>query len=133
MSVQAILTRLSDAGITVTVKGGLLWLNPRDRVTDAIAAEVREHKPELLTLLSTWDQQHAQRAIAATLRRIESRYPQTAAIGTTWDDDVLGECEERVNTTAQAHDRVAFDEALRAYEAHVLTHYCQSSTQKVAS
>lgn len=112
MTSNAIMKRLGLAGISATVRGDQLVLRPRTAVTDAIAREVREHKSELMALLTSWDEQHARNAIAATLRRIESQFPQDAALGTTWHDDTLANLEERVNTAAQAKDRPEFDTAL---------------------
>lgn len=123
-NVDALLLRLAEAGISVTPRGGMLILNPRDLVTDAIAAEVRSAKPEIMARLTAWDGDHAHSVIAEMLQRIEARFPQDAVPGTTHDDDQLVELEAAVNEAAQARDRVAFDEALRAYERHVTERYC---------
>jgi len=48
----ALLTKLIDAGLSVSREGDHLIVAPRDRLTDELRATIRQRKDELLTALS---------------------------------------------------------------------------------
>ena len=51
MDAADVLERLTDLGITATVNGTTLRLEPGSKVPPELLAEVKEHKPEILALL----------------------------------------------------------------------------------
>lgn len=115
---EVVLARLNDAGIRVTPRDGTLWLNPRSGVTPDLADAVLAVKPELLALLISSDDAHAQNAIAAMLRRIRACHRPAGAVG----GGLLAKYEEAVNVAARSMDRAAFDAALQRFEAHVVAY-----------
>lgn len=52
MSALTVYRRLSDSGVTVSKDGGKLVASPAARLTDELRASIRDHKPELLELLT---------------------------------------------------------------------------------
>ena len=52
MNAAEILHTLTDQGFTLAVEGDLLTVNPSSRLTDAMRAEIRAHKPALVALLT---------------------------------------------------------------------------------
>jgi hypothetical protein len=108
-AVEAVLDHLRDAGVTVKVRGDQLLLNPGDRVTPELAAQVRAFKGRLLSWL-TWDETEADALIDAVLERI-GRACRDVPAGI-----VLADAEEGVNVAAQHRDRDAFAAALVSYE-----------------
>ncbi len=53
MIAQSIMEKLRFAGITLTCRGAVLRASPKSRLDDHLRGCIREHKPELLALLST--------------------------------------------------------------------------------
>jgi hypothetical protein len=53
MIAQSIMEKLRSAGITLTCRGDVLRASPKSRLDDHLRGCIREHKPELLALLST--------------------------------------------------------------------------------
>lgn len=52
MGAAEILHTLTDQGFTLAAAGGRLTVNPSSKLTDAMRAEIRAHKPELVELLT---------------------------------------------------------------------------------
>ena len=52
MDAAEILNTLSDQGFNVAIKGEALSIVPASRLSDAMRAEIRAHKPELIALLT---------------------------------------------------------------------------------
>ena len=52
MGAAEILRTLTDQGFTLAAAGGRLTVNPSSKLTDAMRAEIRAHKPELVELLT---------------------------------------------------------------------------------
>lgn len=52
MSALTVYRCLSDSGVTVSNDGGKLVASPAARLTDELRALIRDHKPELLELLT---------------------------------------------------------------------------------
>lgn len=52
MSAAAILTRLQDLGVSVHAADGLIHMRPASVIPPELLADVRAHKPELLTMLA---------------------------------------------------------------------------------
>ncbi len=53
MNAAELLVDLSERGVQVRPDGDLLRLRPKSRLTAGLLAEVKTHKPDLLTLLGT--------------------------------------------------------------------------------
>ena len=51
MSAVQLIQDLTEAGVTVAVRGDKLRCTPRERMTPQLIHRVREHKPELLARL----------------------------------------------------------------------------------
>ena len=52
MSAAAILTALAEHGVTLAIEGERLTASPARSLTDAMRAEIRAHKPELIACLT---------------------------------------------------------------------------------
>ena len=52
MSAVQLIQDLTEAGVTVAVRGDKLRCTPRERMTPQLIHRVREHKPELLARLA---------------------------------------------------------------------------------
>ena len=48
-----LLTKLTALGLTMTADGDKINVRPRERLTDEIRSEIRQHKTELLILVPT--------------------------------------------------------------------------------
>ncbi|NCC28538.1 MAG: hypothetical protein EOM22_10435 [Gammaproteobacteria bacterium] len=49
---EAFYREMVSFGLSVEARDGTLYVSPTDQITDALRAKIREHKPELLRLLS---------------------------------------------------------------------------------
>src|SRR5688572_30171050 len=65
-----VLTRLRSAGLSLKVEGNLLRLRPREALTDELAEQARQHKPELIAAL-TREQQAAEACRQQALQILE--------------------------------------------------------------
>lgn len=52
MDALTVYHRLHDAGVSLSIDGGKLLAHPAARLTDELRALIRDHKPELLGLLT---------------------------------------------------------------------------------
>ena len=72
MQAQELLENLMERGITVRPDGNLLRVRPKSRLTPELIGELREHKPELLRLVS--DRRSWKVLPIATLTRRDLKY-----------------------------------------------------------
>jgi hypothetical protein len=52
MAAPDILNKLESMGLRLEKRGGSIWVEPRDRITDSVRELIRAHKAELLKALA---------------------------------------------------------------------------------
>jgi antitoxin component of MazEF toxin-antitoxin module len=116
---ELMLARLRDARITVEVDGSDLVLEPGERLTAELTAQVRAFKAQIIREL-TWDDAEADRLLDAALERIGRACTELESFDT---DQRRVDLEERINVAGWRRDWPDYQAALAAYERHCLSVY----------
>jgi hypothetical protein len=86
----------------------LEYEGPEDLVTDEVVARLRNHKADLLELL-TWNEERAYTLIREALRYLAKRYVEGS------DLSVLNPWEDRINEAYSREDMAALRVAIRGF------------------